>query len=98
MILCRHCRTEPIRDRGGTRGQVPHYCVACSNPDARRIRKRARRMDRDVERRMARAALPAPKKVYVSTHAAPCRCPSPTSRTEGPLIVCGLCSRELTPT
>ena len=96
MILCRHCRIAPIRDRGGTRGQVPHYCVACSNPDARRIRKRARRMDRDVARRMA--ALPAPKKVFVSTHAPSCRCDSPAARTEGPLLVCGVCSRELTPT
>lgn len=28
-------------------------------------------------------------------HAPPCRCAIPAPRTDGPLVVCGLCSREV---
>lgn len=88
-MMCRACGLRPPRPkplRG--RGPAPWLCDVCATERGRPVNlARERAQVAAVEARQ-RAGLAIP-------HAAPCTCAGLIVRVEGPLLVCGICSREI---
>jgi hypothetical protein len=89
-MICRACGLQPARVKPKPgRGPVPTLCEACG-ADAGRPQSLARE-----RASVAEAEARHQRRVPVGPHAAPCTCAALIVRMEGPLLVCGLCSREI---
>ncbi len=98
MSRCYACKDRPPRPRIGRRGPAPTLCQPCADlHHAQRYQRqrgqaRARYAAKHPTAVLSRRVLPDP---LASAHGAPCRCAYPAPRTDGPLLICGLCSREV---
>lgn len=89
-MICRACGLQPARVKPKPgRGPVPTLCEACGADTGRpQSLERERAAVADAEARHVARRPPM-------AHAAPCTCAALIVRMEGPLLVCGLCSREI---
>ena len=97
LAPCQRCRRQFERTRPGQQGRPSPYCPPCR--EIRRVEKRKRRYNGagQAERRQRtpkvhRAPYEPPTPKYRGRL---CCCARPVPKSEGPLLVCGLCTREL---
>ena len=86
-MLCRACGRAPARPKA-CRGPAPTLCLDCA-ADSHRTRSR------DAEPAIVARIEARQSRLAGAQRAAPCTCAALIVRVEGPLLVCGLCSRVI---
>ena len=95
--ICQRCHHEFTRAREVKHGRPSPYCPPCREARIHERRKQRYNGAGQAERRQhvpkthrAESEPPAP-----DLRGFPCRCALPAPKTEGPLLICGLCAREV---
>lgn len=87
---CNICHIRPARAKIGP-GPKPKRCAECYHAKTQGLRDvRLAEADERIAARQARQALEV-----LNLPRNWCRCPQPVTKTEGPLVVCALCTREV---